>query len=119
MAGDEVPLAQRRCVPCEGGTPALGPAEAAGLMDRLGDGWQIEETKGHLQLTRSFRFPDFLGAVDFVNRITPIAEAEGHHPDLLVTWGRVRVQLWTHVAGGLTENDFILAAKIDEAAPGQ
>lgn len=102
-------------MPCEGGTPPLTEEQAAPLLAQL-DGWQVEEADGHRQLAKAYRFPDFVGAVDFVNRITPIAEAEGHHPDLLVTWGRVRVQLWTHVAGGLTDNDFILAAKIDRMA---
>ena len=79
-------------------------------------GWRVDESEGHRQLVRGFRFPNFVTAVDFVNRITPIAEAEGHHPDLLVAWGRVRAQLWTHAAGGLTENDFVLAAKIEQVA---
>jgi 4a-hydroxytetrahydrobiopterin dehydratase len=89
--------------------------QEAGLLAQL-PGWRVEEADGHRQLVREFRFPNFAAAVDFVNRITPIAEAEGHHPDLLVAWGRVRVQLWTHVAGGLTENDFVLAARIDGVA---
>ncbi len=76
-------------------------------------GWKVEEGK---QLVKAFRFKDFLEAVAFVNAITPVAEAEGHHPDLLVRWGEVRVTLWTHAVGGLTENDFILAAKIDQVA---
>ncbi len=112
---EDRPLAERRCVPCEAGVPPLTAEQAAPLLAQL-DGWQVEDAGGHLQLARAFRFPDFMAAVDFVNRITPIAEAEGHHPDLLVTWGRVRVQLWTHAAGGLTENDFVLAAKIDRLA---
>jgi 4a-hydroxytetrahydrobiopterin dehydratase len=86
--------------------------EAAALLSGL-QGWSVEQTDRHEQLVKTYQFPDFVRAVDFVNRITPVAEAEGHHPDLLVTWGRVRAQLWTHAAGGLTENDFILAAKID------
>ena len=89
--------------------------QALALLPGL-QGWRIEQAAGHDQLVKAFRFPDFLGAVDFVNRITPIAEAESHHPDLLVGWGRVRVQLWTHDAGGLTMNDFVLAAKIDQVA---
>ena len=108
----ERPLAERHCVPCEKGTPPMEASLAAALLDRL-QGWEIEQADGHRQLVKTFRFPDFVQAVDFVNRITPVAEDEGHHPDLLVTWGRVRVQLWTHAAGGLTENDFVLAAKID------
>ena len=89
--------------------------EEAALLAQL-PGWLVEETHGHRQIVREFRTGDFVGAVDFVNQITPIAEAEGHHPDLVVAWGRVRVQLWTHAAGGLTENDFVMAARIDRAA---
>jgi 4a-hydroxytetrahydrobiopterin dehydratase len=89
--------------------------EEAALLAQV-PGWHVEEALGHRQLVREYRTRDFVGAVDFVNRITPIAEAEGHHPDLVVTWGRVRVQLWTHAAGGLTDNDFVLAARIDRAA---
>jgi 4a-hydroxytetrahydrobiopterin dehydratase len=88
-------------------------ATARSLLAQL-DRWDVEQADGHDQLVKTFQFANFLEAVGFVNRITPVAEAEGHHPDLHVSWGRVRVVLWTHVAGGLTENDFILAAKIDE-----
>jgi 4a-hydroxytetrahydrobiopterin dehydratase len=109
------PLAERHCVPCEGGVPPLAHDQAASLLRQLA-GWQVEEAEGHQQLVKQFRFADFVAAVDFVNRITPVAEAEGHHPDLLVAWGRVRAQLWTHAARGLTENDFVLAAKIDRVA---
>jgi 4a-hydroxytetrahydrobiopterin dehydratase len=112
----EPPLAERRCVPCEGGTPPLTTEQIAPLLGQL-EGWHIEDAGEHEQLVKAYRFRDFVTAVDFVNRITPIAEAEGHHPDLLVTWGGVRVQLWTHAAGGLTDNDFILAAKIDQLKP--
>jgi 4a-hydroxytetrahydrobiopterin dehydratase len=109
-----MPLADRRCVPCSGSTPTLDGPAVADLLAEL-DGWAVEEADGHEQLAKRFSFRDFVEAVDFVNRITPVAEAEGHHPDLAVTWGAVRVQLWMHAAGGLTENDFILAAKIDRA----
>jgi len=109
------PLAERRCVPCEGDVPELAEQQVAPLLSQL-EGWRAEEADGHRQIAKLFRFRDFVGAVDFVNRLTPVAEAEGHHPDLLVRWGRVRVQLWTHAAGGLTENDFVLAAKIDRVA---
>ncbi len=112
---DRTPLNQRHCVPCEGGVPPLDAGQVAPLLAQI-EGWQVETTAKHQQLVKRFRFRDFVSAVDFVNRITPLAEAEQHHPDLLVSWGRVRVQLWTHVAGGLTENDFILAAKIDDLA---
>jgi 4a-hydroxytetrahydrobiopterin dehydratase len=101
-------LADRHCAPCHGGTPRIGGEEADRLLGQL-PGWRLEEGK----LKKSFGFPNFVAAVDFVNRITPIAEAEGHHPDLGVGWGRVDVVLWTHAIGGLSENDFVLAAKID------
>jgi len=89
--------------------------QVATLLDQL-PGWQVEEAEGHRQLVKEFRTRDFVSAVEFVDRITPIAEAQGHHPDLLVSWGRVRVQLWTHDAGGLSDKDFALAAKIDSVA---
>ena len=104
-------------MPCEGDVAPLTEEQMAPLLSQL-EGWQVEDAEGHRQLVKTFRLRDFLGAVDLVNQITPVAEAEGHHPDLLVTWGRVRVQLWTHAAGGLTENDFVLAAKIDRVAGG-
>lgn len=84
-------------------------------MDRP-EGWEVEQADGHRQLSKTFRFGNFVDAVEFVNRITPVAEAEGHHPDLLVGWGRVRVTLWTHTAGGVTEQDYTLASRIDEVA---
>ncbi len=103
-------LASRRCVPCEGGTPPLDAAQVEPLLAQL-SGWTVEEGK---RLVKEYRFKNFVEAVEFVNEITPVAEAEGHHPDLFVTWGAVKVSLWTHAVGGLTENDFILAAKIDQ-----
>jgi 4a-hydroxytetrahydrobiopterin dehydratase len=93
----------------------LTEAQVEPLLAQLA-GWQVEDADGHSQIAKTFSFGNFVDAVGFVNRITPVAEAEGHHPDLLVGWGRVGVVLWTHAAGGLTENDFILAAKIDEVA---
>ncbi|HEX2185314.1 MAG TPA: 4a-hydroxytetrahydrobiopterin dehydratase [Chloroflexota bacterium] len=102
-------LADKRCTPCEGGTPPLTSEQVKPLLAQL-DGWEVEEGK---KLTKSFRFDNFVQAVDFVNAITPVAEAEGHHPDLYVRWGEVRVYLWTHAIDGLSENDFILASKID------
>ena len=103
------PLAERRCVPCEGGTPPLTAEQIAPLQAQL-EGWSVEDGK---KLVKSFKLKNFVQAVDFVDRITPVAEGEGHHPDLLVRWGEVRVDLWTHKIGGLSENDFIMAAKID------
>jgi 4a-hydroxytetrahydrobiopterin dehydratase len=102
-------LADQKCVPCRGGTPPLTHEQIQPLLAQL-DGWQVEDDK---KLIKAYKLKNWVEAVDFVNRITPVAEAEGHHPDLEVSWGRVRVRLWTHVARGLTENDFVLAAKID------
>ena len=82
------------------------------MLARLDHDWQIEDNK---KLVERFKVKNFVQAVDFVNRITPIAEAEGHHPDLYVAWGKVIVYLWTHKIDGLTESDFYMAAKIDRA----
>ena len=114
MGSDPPDLASRRCVPCRKGTPALDPAAASALLASI-PGWEI---RGGKRLEREFRFPDFAAALAFVDRAGAIAGAEGHHPDLHLSWGRVRVEIWTHVAGGLTENDFVLAAKIGNAAAG-
>jgi len=103
-------LADRRCVPCRGGTPPLTADEIAPLRAQLEDGWQVEEG---IRLVRTFTFKDFLEAVHFVNAIAPVAEEEGHHPNLWVRWGEVQVLLWTHKIDGLTESDFVMAAKIE------
>jgi 4a-hydroxytetrahydrobiopterin dehydratase len=110
MAG---PLAERSCVVCKPGTPALAGAEAASMLEELDGDWAIAERDGHQELTRTFRFKGFLPGVRLVDAIADLAEAEGHHPDLHLSYGSLGVDLWTHAAGGLTENDFILAAKMD------
>ncbi len=104
-------LADNKCIPCKGGTPPLTHADIAPLLARL-QGWQVEDDK---KLIKSYKLKNFVEAVDFVNRITPVAEAENHHPDLYVRWGEVRVYLWTHKIDGLTASDFYMAAKIDRA----
>src|SRR5438132_30966 len=96
------PLADRRCVPCEGGTPPLTDAEISPLLAEL-DGWKLDPEG---KLTKTFRFKGFMPGVRFVDRIAEIAEAEGHHPDLLLAWGSVTASLITHSIGGLSENDF-------------
>ena len=111
------PLAERHCVVCKPGTPTLPATEIDELLAQL-SGWMVDEQEDHMTLTKTFRFKGFLTGVDLVNRIASIAEAEGHHPDLRLSYGSLRVDLWTHAAGGLTENDFVLAAKIDRLAPG-
>ncbi|HEY1420126.1 MAG TPA: 4a-hydroxytetrahydrobiopterin dehydratase [Candidatus Dormibacteraeota bacterium] len=112
----EAPLARRHCVACEKGTPPLPDAESRALLAEL-SGWAIDESDGRAGLVKTLRFKGFMPGVELVNRIAELAEAEGHHPDLTLTYGSLTVRLTTHAAGGLTENDFILAAKIDELAP--
>ena len=106
-------LSEKHCVACEGGVPSLRSEEIEGLRPKIDPGWSVENDH-HLE--REFKFKDFNGALGFTNRVGEIAEAEGHHPNIELAWGRVKVTLWTHKAMGLTENDFILAAKIDELA---
>jgi 4a-hydroxytetrahydrobiopterin dehydratase len=106
-------LADKKCQACHRGMPALGEAAVTALVAQV-DGWSVQNS----QLQKDFHFKDFAAALTFVNRIGAIAEAENHHPDILMhRWNRVHVMLWTHVANGLTENDFILAAKIDRIHP--
>ena len=106
-------LANQKCVPCKGGVPPLDEAALADLTARLGangNGWRV--VAGH-HLEKEYAFPDFVTALAFVNRVGEVAEEEGHHPDLFLTWGKVRITLWTHSIDGLTESDFVLAAKAD------
>ena len=107
------PLADRHCVVCKPGTPPL-PREAIDRLLEQVAGWNVDEANGHLRLTRTVKFKGFMPGVELVNRIAPIAEAEGHHPDLLLSYGSLTIWLWTHAAGGLTDNDFIVAARIDK-----
>lgn len=104
-------LSGKKCTPCEGGIPALSREKVAELARQL-DGWTVVENR---KIEKEYRFPDFRQALAFVNRLGEVAEAEGHHPDIFLTWGKVKVTLWTHSVSGLSENDFILAAKADEA----
>ena len=106
-------LAKKACVPCQGGTPPLTGAEIAHLLPQVG-GWEVV---GEHHLRKTFRFKDFQAALDFVKRVGAIAEREGHHPDICFGWGRATIETWTKKIKGLTESDFIMAAKIDEAAP--
>lgn len=103
-------LAEKNCIPCKGDTPPLWDEESDALLGNLGPGWGFDENRHLLKL---YRFRNFRQTLDFVNRVGALAEAEGHHPDIHLSWGRVQIELWTHAASGLTENDFILAAKID------
>jgi 4a-hydroxytetrahydrobiopterin dehydratase len=105
-------LADKTCVPCRGGVPALKGASLAPLSAQVPD-WSVVD-EHHLQ--RTFRFPDFRQALNFTNRVGELAEEQGHHPDLCLGWGKVEVSIWTHKIDGLTESDFVLAAKIDRLA---
>jgi 4a-hydroxytetrahydrobiopterin dehydratase len=105
-------LKEKRCVPCEGGTPALDDAATSKLLGQI-SGWAVEPEAGQARLRKRFQFVDFLAAMAFVDKMAALAEEEAHHPDFCVHYSRVDVTLWTHAVGGLSENDFILAAKID------
>jgi 4a-hydroxytetrahydrobiopterin dehydratase len=109
-------LTQATCVPCRGGVPTLTDAEIAGLMPEV-PGWNVIDQDGIKRLRRVFSFPDFKSAMAFAVRVGELAEAEQHHPDLLVAWGKVECEVWTHKIGGLHRNDFILAAKANELVP--
>jgi len=106
-------LIAKTCVPCRGGTPPLS-AERAQEYHAATPAWTLAPDAK--RLSRTFKFKDFREAMVFVNRVAEVAEAEGHHPDLAIHWNRVDVELWTHSIGGLHENDFIVAAKIDKRA---
>ncbi len=103
-------LASRECVPCRGGVPPLKGEPLAALLAQL-QGWEVIN-EHHLK--KEYRVKDFREALAFVNRVGELAEEQGHHPDLCFGWGRVEITIWTHKIDGLTESDFILAAKIDE-----
>lgn len=105
-------LASKTCTPCRGGVPPLKGEELA-VLQREVEGWSVVEQH---HLTKTFKFPNFRQALQFVNRVGELAEEQGHHPDICLTWGRVEIKIWTHAIDGLTESDFILAAKIDQLA---
>lgn len=104
-------LTQKKCVPCEGGVPPIRGADIKKYLSQLQPGWA---TEGEIKIKKEFRFKDFKESIDFVVRVAELAELEGHHPDIFIFYNRVTILLWTHAIGGLSENDFILAAKIDK-----
>lgn len=109
-------LAARQCVPCKGGVPPLHGAALLVLQRQLGpdgNGWRIVD-EHHLE--KDYRFRDFAGALAFVNRVGALAEEQDHHPDIAFAWGRARITIWTHKIDGLTESDFVFAAKCDQVA---
>jgi len=105
-------LADRNCVPCRGGVPPLDAAQTAPLLAQL-EGWQVID-QHHLE--KQYKLRNFVEALALVNRIGAIAEEQNHHPDIQLAWGKVGVQIWTHKIDGLTESDFVFAAKCDAAA---
>lgn len=103
-------LAEKTCVPCRGGVPPLKGEELCALARQV-EGWEVVN-EHHVK--KAFKFPDFRAALAFVNKVGELAEAQGHHPDIYLAWGKVEINIWTHKIDGLTESDFILAAKIDK-----
>ncbi|MBF0276841.1 MAG: 4a-hydroxytetrahydrobiopterin dehydratase [SAR324 cluster bacterium] len=106
-----IELAQKECVPCKGGVPALIKNEQEALLEQLGNGWKVFE-EHHLE--KEYDFKNFQDALKFTNEIGEIAEKQGHHPDIYLAWGKVKLHVWTHKINGLTESDFIYAAKADQ-----
>jgi 4a-hydroxytetrahydrobiopterin dehydratase len=102
-------LAGKTCVPCRGGVLPLKGKELQDLAKQV-SGWKVVNEH---HITKSFTFPDFKGALAFVNKVGEVAESQGHHPDILLDWGKAEITTWTHKINGLTESDFILAAKFD------
>lgn len=111
LVGPLMQLNQKKCVPCEVGGVALSPDEARALMEQTRHWSLVQDAK---KISREFLFKNFKEALQFVNMVGDIAEEEGHHPEIYLSWGKVIVELWTHAVNGLSENDFIVAAKIDQ-----
>lgn len=105
-------LSDKECVPCKGGVPPLKGDDLAELAEILGNDWQVVD-EHHLE--KSYRFDNFVDALAFTNVVGAIAEDQNHHPDILTAWGRCKVTIWTHKIDGLTESDFIFAAKVERA----
>ena len=104
-------LAQKECVPCKGGAPPLKGDDLARLARELGEGWRVV-AEHHLE--REFKFENFRKALDFTNKVGELAEQQNHHPDIYLAWGKVKLTLWTHKIDGLTESDFVFAAKVNK-----
>ncbi len=103
-------LSKKKCIPCEGGIPMLKEDEVAEYLHHIHDAWRVTENK---KLSREISFMDYKQTMAYVNRVADLADTEGHHPVLHVYYSKVIIDLWTHAIGGLSENDFILASKID------
>jgi 4a-hydroxytetrahydrobiopterin dehydratase len=105
-----VALAEKECVPCKGGVAPLKRADLTNLVGQLKPGWRVVD-EHHLE--KEYKFKDFREALAFTNKVGVLAEAQGHHPDIYLAWGKVKLTIWTHKIDGLTESDFVLAAKAD------
>lgn len=103
-------LIKKKCIPCEGGTPPFDQEKIKEYLAQLKSDWEVLENR---KIRKEFKFKDFLGAIAFVNKVAEIAEQEDHHPDIHISYRKVLIELWTHAVGGLSENDFIVAAKIE------
>lgn len=103
-------LANKVCIPCRGGVPPLKGKKLKSMQEQLGNGWDVID-EHHLE--KEWKFSEFKSSLEFTNRIGSLAEEQGHHPDIYLAWGKVGIKMWTHKIDGLTESDFILAAKID------
>jgi 4a-hydroxytetrahydrobiopterin dehydratase len=112
------PLSKFQCVGCHSGEPSMAREEIDALRPQVPH-WRLVEVDGIPRLERTFVFPDFAGALAFANRVGAVAEEQGHHPGLLVEWGKTTVTWWTHATGGLHRNDFIMAAKTDTLYHGE
>ena len=110
MGNNNTCLLDKTCTPCQGGVPALNSDIALQLLSELGKGWTINVAG---QLHKEYDFNSFIDTMKFANKVSDIAELENHHPDLEISWGKCKIKIWTHKINGLTENDFILAAKIN------
>ena len=104
-------LTQKHCVPCEGGTPPFALDQINHYLPQIDASWTVVNQG---KLVRDFKFKDFVESMKFTNQVADVAEAEGHHPNLHIYYSKVTLELWTHAVAGLSENDFILAAKIDQ-----
>lgn len=113
MESDNTCLLDKACTPCQGGVPPLSADSAYKLLSELGKEWTINDLG---QIYKEYKFNNFIEAIDFANKIAEIAEQENHHPDLEISWGKCVIKVWTHKINGLTENDFILASKIDNVS---
>lgn len=104
-------LAQKECVPCKGGVPPLKGKELKDFQAKLGNDWKVVD-EHHLE--KEYKFKNFREALEFTNKVGALAEKHNHHPDIFLTWGKVKITIWTHKIDGLSESDFVMAAKIEE-----